>query len=116
MLYRPFSDATKRRALERQGSLCASCGTKIDAPGVAGQAKHKFGEWSEGHHLIPAKAGGGNDTENCVVLCRACHMSAHAGGAWSDISMYRDLRNFSMSAKINRISRLYPFYSTARGQ
>ena len=110
-VYRPFSETTKKKALERQGSRCASCGLEIHAPGAAGQQQHRFGEWSEGHHLIPAKAGGGNDMDNCVILCRACHMNAHAGGSWADISMYRDLRKAAMHAKIDRISKLYPHYS-----
>jgi len=115
-VYRPFSDETKKKALERQGKLCASCGLKIVGLGGSAQSDHQFGEWSEGHHMVPAKAGGSNDLENCVMLCRSCHVSAHAGGSWSDISMYRDLRTVSMSTKIDRISKLYPFYSKKRSR
>jgi 5-methylcytosine-specific restriction endonuclease McrA len=75
-----FSLATKRLALARQKNRCGACGTLIYDLGRAGQAKHKFGEISHAHHIRHIKFGGTNTLENCVILCQACHYSAHEGG------------------------------------
>ncbi len=75
-----FSRATQQKALERQKNLCASCGTPIHAVGEAGRAQHRFGESAQAHHIVHAKFGGSNELDNCVVLCEACHYSAHEGG------------------------------------
>ena len=79
-----FSAGTKQQALERQGYRCASCGTKIYAVGEAGQAKHKFGERAEAHHVQHAKYSGLGSLDNCVVICRACHYSVHGGGRFKE--------------------------------
>jgi HNH endonuclease/Integrase core domain len=86
-----FPTSIQRQALVRQKFLCASCGTRISALGDSGKQSHQFGERAEGHHVIPHKLGGPITPENCVVLCRACHTSAHQGGRWSDTSIYADL-------------------------
>jgi hypothetical protein len=105
-----FPASTQKQALERQKYLCASCGTRISEIGEAGQAGHRFGERAEGHHLIPHKMGGPITVENCVVLCRACHSSAHQGGRWRDISIYSDIAKLTMAARIKKIAGLYPHY------
>jgi 5-methylcytosine-specific restriction endonuclease McrA len=75
-----FSRFTQEAALERQQHLCASCGTKIDQLGLAGAATHEYGESAQAHHMRPIRAGGTSHVSNCIVLCQACHYSAHEGG------------------------------------
>jgi hypothetical protein len=55
--------------------------------------------------------GGPITVENCVVLCRASHISAHQGGRWRDASIYDDLNMPPMALKISKIAALYPHYS-----
>ena len=80
-----FSKATKEAALVRQGYKCASCATPIVALGQR-QDLHAFGEWGEAHHIRHSRAGGDNSLENCVIICRSCHYSAHGGGDYRDNS------------------------------
>jgi hypothetical protein len=105
-----FPIPTQQQALARQKFLCASCGTHITAVGETGRGRHDFGERAEGHHVIPHKMGGPITLENCVVLCRACHYSAHQGGRWRDISIYSDVAPLPMSQKIGRIAAQYPHF------
>jgi HNH endonuclease len=105
-----FPPSIQVLALGRQRHRCASCGTKIASIGRAGQATHKFGEGAEGHHVIPHKMGGPITVENCVVLCRACHLNAHQGGRWRDISIYADVAALPMAQKIATIAKEYPHY------
>jgi hypothetical protein len=108
--YQRFSLTTQRLALVRQKFRCASCGEPIGQIGEAGQASHRFGERAEGHHLIPNKKGGPVTIENCVVLCRTCHYSAHQGGRWRDTSIYDDIAEPPTAADIEKIAALYPHY------
>jgi hypothetical protein len=108
--YRRFSKSTAAGALRRQENLCASCGTTIVATGNAAAADHKFGERAEAHHVIPHKMGGPATEDNCVVLCRACHLNAHQGGQWGDLSIYEDLLGLPVTEMIATIAGLYPHY------
>lgn len=110
MKYTHFPARIQRLALVRQKFHCASCGYLITAIGEAGRANHEFGERAEGHHVIPDKMGGPITVDNCVVLCRACHLNVHQGGRWADISIYEDLATLQMSHKIAKIAALYPHY------
>ena len=105
-----FPKAMQRQALARQRFRCASCGTAVFATGKQGADAHRFGEGAEGHHVIPHKAEGPITVENCVVLCRSCHLSAHQGGRFADISIYDDLAGRPIRDKIAEIARLYPHY------
>jgi hypothetical protein len=108
-----FPRSIQREALKRQKSVCASCGERITDIGESGQGQHAFGERAEGHHLIPHRApmNGPITLENCVVLCRACHMNAHQGGYWRDTSIYTDILPLPMAERIARIADLYPHYN-----
>jgi 5-methylcytosine-specific restriction endonuclease McrA len=75
-----FSETTKREALGRQRFRCGSCGLDISEPGNAGRSSHAFGEGAQAHHVRHVKLGGPASVENCVVLCQACHYTAHEGG------------------------------------
>jgi 5-methylcytosine-specific restriction endonuclease McrA len=75
-----FPLRTQQRALARQKNRCASCGTAIARLGAAGRKDHAFGEAAQAHHIRHVKLGGSNSLQNCVVLCEACHYSAHEGG------------------------------------
>ena len=106
-----FPASIQKSALTRQKYRCASCGTPIREIGQAGRSTHLFGEGAEGHHVIPHKMGGPITVENCVVLCRACHLNAHQGGRWRDASIYDDLKALPMALKIAKVAALYPRYS-----
>ena len=108
--HRPFPRPVQEMALSRQRSRCASCGTRISGLGRSGAEQHKFGEGVEAHHVIPNKLGGPLTVENCVVICRACHINAHQGARFADISIYNDLKNLPMAMKISRVAALYPHY------
>lgn len=112
--HRPFPSAVQQKALKRQRNRCGSCGMMITAPGEAGQADHPFGERAEAHHVIPHRMGGSVSLENCVIICRACHLSAHQGGRWRDIKIYADIAALDLERQITRIAKLYPYYSGSR--
>jgi hypothetical protein len=95
-------------ALSRQKHRCASCGTRISGLGLSGAEQHRFGESVEAHHVIPHKFGGPITVANCVIICRACHLSAHQGGRFADVSIYEDVKKLPMPMKIVRIAALYP--------
>jgi HNH endonuclease len=107
-----FSRTTMQEAFARQGGYCASCGIRIWKMGREGAMWHKFGESAEAHHVRPVLAGGTAHVENCVVVCRACHISAHQGGAWADISIYRkaEIEGNPVYASTEEITAEYPFY------
>jgi len=75
-----FSVATQQLALARQKFRCASCGAHISALGRAGRAEHRYGEAAQAHHMRHVKLGGQASVDNGVILCEACHYSAHEGG------------------------------------
>lgn len=77
-----FSRTTKLAALHRQHHRCAICGTYIADLGQAGQSEHDYGEPAEAHHMQHRKLGGADFVDNCVVICRSCHYTAHEGGAF----------------------------------
>jgi hypothetical protein len=106
-----FPPSIQRNALGRQKHRCASCSTGISEIGQAGISTHLFGEGAQGHHVIPHKIGGQITVENCVVLCRSCHLNAHQGGRWRDASIYDDLKMLPMALKIAKVAVLYPNYS-----
>ena len=99
-----FTTDTKLRALARQDFLCGSCGSLI----VAFNSKYKrrdgstgtrwrfrsvaYEETAHGHHMQHAnlhdRPGGPTAEElahhsNCVMICSACHYSAHEGGRYA---------------------------------
>ena len=78
-----FSLATKESALARQGNQCASCGTSITWLGEAGRLDHRYGESGQAHHMVHVSLGGTDSERNCVILCQACHYSAHEGGNYT---------------------------------
>lgn len=78
-----FSLGTKQAALARQGNQCASCGTAISRLGESGRVDHRFGESAQAHHLLLVRLGGTDSERNCVILCQACHYSAHEGGNYA---------------------------------
>lgn len=107
----PFSAPIQKAALARQGFHCACCAAAISAIGEGARGSHPFGERAEAHHVIPHKLGGPNTVANCVVICQACHLNAHQGGRWSDISIYDDLRDLAIDAKIEKIAAEYCHYN-----
>lgn len=109
-----FDRSTIEAAFGRQGGLCASCGTRIWKMGNDGALWHKFGERAEAHHVRPVKAGGSAAVENCVVVCRSCHYSAHQGGRWADVEIYRLAGAKKRYASVSTIAKEYPFYRGRR--
>jgi hypothetical protein len=106
-----FPGPVQRLALARQKFRCGSCGTIIWAPGRTGQTEHEFGEGAEGHHVVPHILGGPITIDNCIVLCRSCHLNAHQGGRWGDVTIYADLARLPMPERIAKMSALYPHYA-----
>lgn len=106
-----FPKAVQAAALMRQRDRCASCGTRISGLGRSGSQQHDFGEGVEAHHVIPHKLGGPLTIDNCVVICRACHLNAHQGGRFADVSIYNDVVNLGMPKRIAKIAALYPHYN-----
>jgi 5-methylcytosine-specific restriction endonuclease McrA len=94
-----FSDSTQKAALNRQKFRCASCGTNIERLGDAGRDSHFFGESAQAHHIKHIKFGGTDSVDNCVIICRSCHYSAHEGG------------NYRYGSVIGTISD-YPFFNS----
>jgi hypothetical protein len=107
--HQPFPRHVQVTAWARQKSRCVMCGTHLVTIGAAGQAGHRFGERTEGLHVIPHQMGGPATVENCVVLCRSCHLSAHQGGRWRDVSIYSDLAGLPMPEKIARLASEYSY-------
>jgi hypothetical protein len=105
-----FPATIQQKALARQKYKCASCETPISDIGERGRETHRFGERVEGHHVIPHKLGGPISCENCVVLCRSCHYSAHQAGHWRDASIYDDLKLLPMQGRIKKVADMYPSY------
>jgi len=58
---RPFSDAMKYGAYERQNGICPKC-----------EKQFEF-EQMEGDHITPWCEGGKTITENCQMLCKDCN-------------------------------------------
>lgn len=58
-----FPKRVKVAAFERANGHCEECTAKL-GPGN-----------TEYDHLIPCALGGGNDLDNCVVLCQTCHLN-----------------------------------------
>jgi hypothetical protein len=110
---REFSSKTTKAALARQNSYCASCGTRIWAIGNVGAERHRFGERAEAHHVLPVQAGGTAHVDNCVILCRTCHYSAHQAGRWADITIYETPGGGPAPAHVSvqTIAAEYPFYA-----
>lgn len=57
-----FSDKTKLDEWQAAGGKCRDCKVKL-RPGMP----------REYHHIIPANVGGGNESANCLLLCKPCH-------------------------------------------
>ena len=117
-----FPPGIQRQALDRQRHVCASCGELLKHLGEEAREHNPFGDRAEAHHVIPCKPiiphtqGGPATVENCVVLCRTCHYSAHQGGVWGDVSIYKDVAKLPMNLRIAKIAALYPFYNGKTGR
>lgn len=113
-----FSARTIKGASARQNGYCASCGTRIWKMGNDGAPQHRFGERAEAHHVIPVLAGGTAHVDNCVILCRSCHYSAHQGGRWADISLYekRGSGKTPVHVAVKTIAAEYPFYKFTKAK
>lgn len=76
-----FSDAVRRKVLERASGLCERklpTGRRCLAPGA------------ELHHIVPRSHHGKKKKElvdseaNCMLLCLGCHRDRHDTGRWND--------------------------------
>lgn len=54
---------------------CAVCGTRA----------------TDAHHIVSRGAGGGDQLENLVQLCRLCHSRCHALGSYRFLRQHRDI-------------------------
>lgn len=78
-----FSYQTKRRALDRQDYLCASCASLI-LPFDGRLVSVAWEESAHAHHLRFMRKQGDGTVENCVILCSSCHYNAHEGGRYGE--------------------------------
>ena len=70
-----FNDNTMAQAYHRQRKRCGMCGERLDGT-------------YEAHHIVRAADGGGNQLDNCVLLCGECHKyGAHGGRFRESISL-----------------------------
>jgi len=53
---------------EQDTWLCGNCGRFF-----------RINNGLEIHHIIFKSLGGSDDIENCICLCRNCHIRAHSG-------------------------------------
>ena len=58
-----FTTRTKLKAFERAGGRCEECARRV---GLGGEPV-------EYDHIVTCEDGGGNDLDNCQVLCVHCH-------------------------------------------
>jgi hypothetical protein len=81
----------------RQRFKCASCGARISHLGEGGRGQNPFREIGHAHHMRHVKQGGTSVLANCVVLCQACHYSAHEGGNYrsgTEVGRIEDFPHF----------------------
>lgn len=88
-----FSKATKLDAWTRSGGRCQGCTAKLFPGNI------------EYHHDTECTFGGGNDSGNCIVLCRACH-SAITRKRAADIAKSNRVRMAHLGIK--RAARTIP--------
>ncbi len=103
-----FSYQTKRRALDRQDYLCASCASLI-LPFDGRLVSVAWEESAHAHHRKPMHSGGGGNVENCVILCSSCHYSAHEGGRYRPYDEKK--KNDALFGRI----RDFPYYRGSKG-
>jgi 5-methylcytosine-specific restriction endonuclease McrA len=73
-----FPHYVQREARLRQWGICAHCGERLDDT------------WEHAHHVIPNQCGQAENpshaflrsSDNCAILCEACHEAAHAHGSF----------------------------------
>ena len=64
--HRAFTDKQQKQAYENQGKKCASCHKPFPLKEL------------QGHHKIAFADGGETTINNCVMLCKDCHIDYHA--------------------------------------
>jgi hypothetical protein len=91
-----FGQATKLAALERQECLCAMCASLIVPCANKQLISVAWGETAHAHHRRPMQQKGKGTVDNCVIVCRSCHYSAHFGGNYGKkiIANIEDFRFF----------------------
>ena len=61
-----FSKSLKKKALMAKGSVCGICGCNLTMI------------TADPHHIIPVSSGGLTVRENCLIVCRPCHIGLHS--------------------------------------
>lgn len=82
-----LKQSTRNRVLEAYDHECIFCGMA--------EEKHQdqHGRSLDVHHLVPSSAGGSDDVDNLVPLCRDCHntMEATQGKAMKEIAEQKEI-------------------------
>jgi 5-methylcytosine-specific restriction endonuclease McrA len=79
-------NATREYVLKRDDRTCADCGATV------GDVR-ETGEPAEVHHKTPVVAGGTDDPENLITLCRDCHNERHRRDELDEtLSVFDDVR------------------------
>lgn len=82
-----FSRKTKAAAALRADGKCEGCGCRI----AAGNVQYD--------HIFEASEGGGNNLDNCAVLCKSCHKLKTATVSAPRIAKIRRQRDKHTGAK-----------------
>lgn len=64
--HRAFSERQQKEVYEKQGKKCAIC------------KKHFLLKDMDGHHCVAFADGGETTIDNCLMLCKNCHIDYHA--------------------------------------
>ncbi|QBI90066.1 HNH-type endonuclease / MarR family transcription regulator [Halobacterium phage ChaoS9] len=85
--------ATRQSVFKRDGEECTQCGTDLVL------TRCENGPTAHIHHVEPKSAGGGDDPQNLITLCRDCHLEKHSHGVGGDFEDLREeiLALFSIS-------------------
>lgn len=76
----------REKILQRDDRTCADCGATV------GDVLED-GEPAEVHHKTPVEAGGTNEPDNLITLCRDCHNERHRRDELEEtLSVFDDVR------------------------
>jgi len=67
-----LEEEIRQHLLEEHGGICQNCGRWPDNFGL------------ELHHIKFKSRGGQSNLENCVLICKSCHLTAHGIGGRRD--------------------------------
>ena len=82
MSSKEFPQDVRDKALVRQKLVCARCGTRLEPPVFP-------------HYKKPAELGGDTSLQNCVILCKKCHLDYGHIGNWAKFVITQDYPHYA---------------------